>query len=309
MASVEDLLWQKVKEIEPSRARKDGAQRSHRFFRDVLRTGQFASRVVDDYLSGSYARGTAIAPLDDVDIIFVIDPARFHSGISRALGFKPDPAKVLDSFHSAIKYRYPDSSVVGQRRSIGLRMHHLHIDVVPAIADSTKRNHIWIPDRNENAWLITGPKIHSICATELNKTTKNRFKPLVKLLKYWNQGLPSTAQIRSFTIETMAVRLFSNHRLESLEEGLLMFFDFVVWLNDERPRLKWRDRCDMSFSWGSMNVPDVAQTGSNVAAKVSSAKRSRFAEKARISRDRVVNALEASTMISAWSRMLHALRV
>jgi hypothetical protein len=87
-----------------------------------------------------------------------------------------------------------------------------------------------------------------------------------------------------------------------------MFFDFVVWLNDEQPCLRWRDQCDMSFSWGSMNVPDVAQTGANVAAKVSSARRNRFAEKARISRDRVVNAVEANTTLSAWTRMLHALR-
>src|SRR4051812_45171912 len=73
MASGEGYLWELLKEIEPSRSKKEGAQRSHAFFRDLLRTGQFADRVVDDYLSGSYPRETAIQPLEDVDIVFVID--------------------------------------------------------------------------------------------------------------------------------------------------------------------------------------------------------------------------------------------
>lgn len=219
MASTESYLWDLVKDIEPSKARKDGAQRSHTFFREVLRTGQFAARVVDDYLSGSYARGTAIDPLEDVDIIFVIDPNRWQSSFSTFIGFRPRPDAVLTSFQQAIRYRYPDSSVSMQRRSVGLRMHHLHIDVVPAIPDDSKRDHIWIPDRRNNDWILTGPKVHAKHASAVNEKNGTRFKPLVKLLKYWNQGLPSTAELRSFTIETIATRIFSSYRFQSLEEG------------------------------------------------------------------------------------------
>lgn len=309
MASIEQFLWQLVKEIEPSKVRKEGAQRSHGFLRDILRTGQFAQRIDDDYLSGSYARGTAIDPLEDVDIIFIIHPEFFQSQLSKAIGFNPAPATVLNSFQAAIRYRYPDSSVVGQRRSVGLRMHHLHIDVVPAIADSSKRDHIWIPDKNENTWIISGPKVHADRATEVNQKHSGRFKPLVRLLKYWNAGLPSTAQVRSFTIETIATRIFSSHRLESLERGLLMFFDFVVWVNDQKAHLTWSDQCGVSFFWGAMKVPDIADTGSNVAANVNSAQRKRFAEKARISRDRVLQAIGAATYGGAESKIRSALRM
>jgi hypothetical protein len=131
---------------------------------------------------------------------------------------------------------------------------------------------------------------------------------LVKVLKYWNRGLPSTAQLRSFTIETLATRIFSSYRVESLEDGLLKFFDFIVWVNDERARLKWRDQCGISFFWGPMSVPDVAETGANVAANVDSSRRKRFAEKARISRDRVVEASEAATYAGAESKIRAALR-
>src|SRR5207249_3240691 len=122
MTSVEQFLWALLKEIEPSKAQKDGAQRSHKFLRDLLRTGQFASRIHDDYLSGSYSRDTAIEPLEDVDIIFVIHPEHWQSQLSKALGFKPEPDTVLRSFQTAVRYRYSDSSVVAQRRSVGLRM-------------------------------------------------------------------------------------------------------------------------------------------------------------------------------------------
>lgn len=308
MASAESFLWEVVGEIEPSRTRKDGARRSHSFLRNILRTGQFEARILDDYLSGSYARDTAIDPLEDVDIIFVIDPNHWQSQFSTFIGSKPDTTSVLTSFQQAIRYRYPDSEIAMQRRSIGLRMHHLHIDVVPAIADDSRPDHIWIPDRKEDSWLITGPKVHTKRATGVNERNGGRFKPLVKLLKYWNRGLPSTAVLRSFSIETLAMRIFSSYRLESLEDGLLKFFDFIVWVNDERPCLKWSDQCGISFFWGPMKVPDIAETDTNVAAGVNSTRRKRFAEKARISRDRLVEASQAATYIGAESKIRAALR-
>ncbi len=308
MASAEQYLWEMAKAIEPSKAQKDSAQRSHAFFRDALRTGQFATRVVDDYLSGSYVRDTAIKPLEDVDIIFVIDPKYWVSSLSTLIGLRPDPETVLTSFQQAIRYRYPDSSVAMQRRSVGLRMHHLHIDVVPAIAHESKRDHIWISDRKEDDWIVTGPKVHARHAAALNERHGGRFKPLVKLLKYWNRGLPSTAQLRSFTIETMATRIFSSYRLSSLEEGLLRFFDFVVWVDDGEPCLSWSDQCGVSFFWGPMQVPDVAETGANVALGVDSTRRKRFADKARISRNKMIEAAKAATQAGAESKIRDALR-
>ena len=297
-----------LKEIEPSRAKTEGAQRSHAFFRDLLRTGQFANRVVDDHLSGSYPRETAIHPLEDVDIIFVIDPNHWQTSFATLIGSQPDPDAVLGSFQQAIRYRYPESSVAMQRRSVGLRMYHLHIDVVPAIAHESKRDHIWIPDRRECEWIVTGPKVHARHASAANEKHGGRFKPLVKLLKYWNRGLPSTAQLRYFTIETIATRIFSVYRLDSLEDGLLKFFDFVVWVDDGRPCLQWSDQCDISFFWGPMKVPDVAETGANVALGVDSTRRKRSADKARISRNRMIEAAKAATPAGAASKIRDALR-
>src|SRR5438552_4373241 len=119
MASCEDALRDLVKQIEPTSAQEQGAQRSPNYLRDILCTGQMASRITGHYLSGSYSRDTAIRPLDDVDIIFLIDPSRWpHGWFSRF----PSAESVLTTFARAIRLRYPVSSVRGQRRSVGLKL-------------------------------------------------------------------------------------------------------------------------------------------------------------------------------------------
>src|SRR6476646_2983957 len=106
MAGCERQLYQLLKSIEPTRTQRDGAQRSHNFLRDILCTGNMASRIRTSYLTGSYARDTVIHPLDDVDIVFVIEPKQWSSWWDY-----PSPDSVLKSFERAIRYRYDGSSV------------------------------------------------------------------------------------------------------------------------------------------------------------------------------------------------------
>ena len=77
---VEAALWQLAREIEPTPTQKAGAQGSHNYLRGLLNTGQMAQRITNSYLSGSYARDTAIRPIDDVDVVFEIDPTAWGVG-------------------------------------------------------------------------------------------------------------------------------------------------------------------------------------------------------------------------------------
>ena len=144
---VEVALWQLVREIEPTPTQKAGAQGSHNYLRGLLNTGQMAQRITNSYLSGSYARDTAIRPIDDVDVVFEIDPTAWGGG-SILLASLPPPERVLESFANAIRYRYPVSSVFGQRRSVRLSLYHLDIDVVPAVPDRQQPWLVSIPDRD-----------------------------------------------------------------------------------------------------------------------------------------------------------------
>jgi len=98
--------------------------------------------------------------------------------------------------------------------------------LVPIGADASGL--IWIPDRDSDEWIKSSPKRHSALAVEDNRIQEGRFKPLVKLLKYWNSNLPDTVRTKSFSIETMAVRLFRGVRMDSLEQGALKYWDFLA---------------------------------------------------------------------------------
>lgn len=306
MADCELEIRKLLKEIRPTQTQINGAKRSHNHLRKILNTGQFENRIIKSYLSGSYARETAIYPLDDVDIIFEIDYIFWDIP---AFNRMPDPQVVLKSFHRAIKRRYRETRVRLQRRSVGLRLYHLDIDVVPAIS-SNKRDMLLIPDRAENEWILTGPKIHSEAGMEANKFQSGLFKPLVKLLKFWNSNLPSTARVKSFTIETIAIRVFSNFQFNTLQGGLELYFDFLVFLGGGKCVYRWPSKYGMSLKFfGGINVPDVASTGSNVASGLHQDRIKKFFEQADRSLKKMLTAKCASTSSVAWKRVSEALKV
>lgn len=306
MASCESAIWEYLKKIEPTATQKDGAVRSHNYLRDILCTGQFANRIKTSYLSGSYARDTAIAPLDDVDIIFVVNPQAWQIGL---LSTTPSPETILRSFASAVRYRYPNSSVRTQRRSICLQLNHLDIDVVPAIEADSSGQMIWVPDTETGNWIKSSPRQHSDAATKVNQARSGYFKPLVKLLKNWNYNLPSTANFKSFILETMAARLFQQVAIPSLEEGLLMFFDFVAYLDGKAQAYSWTDKYGMSLNWWAVEVYDLAGTGSNLVANLDADRRQKFLNYAVISRNKMQEAQRAISVDTACKRVSEALRL
>ena len=306
MAICEPEIKRFLQEIQPTKTQLNGAMRSHKYLRHVLRSGNFENRIIRSYLSGSYLRGTAIYPLDDVDIIFEINPGYWKVPIFEKY---PEPEVVLKSFHRAIKARYVNTPVRLQRRSVGLRLSHLDVDVVPAIP-TRERDLLLIPDRSDNIWIPTGPKVHSDAGFEVNKILNKLFKPIVKLLKYWNSRLPSTTRTKSFTIETIAIRLFSNVQFETLQDGLKLYFDFLVFLGDGDSSYAWHTKYGMSVGLlGWLNVPDVASTGFNVASGMGRDRLRKFIVQAERSLHKMLAAERAVSTSAAWKRVSEALKI
>lgn len=283
--------------VEPWAEEKQGAQRSHHHLRDILVNGDTDFIVQDHFLSGSYPRSTAIRPLDDVDVIFVVDPSHWMKSRS---GVLPFPKDVLSTFEEALAKLYPSTELRFQRRSIGLRMHHLNVDVVPAIsADGVGSERLLIPDIETNTWIRSAPKMHTVLATEINQANGELFKPLVKLLKTWNMGAPERLRFKSFCVETIAARLFSSStRLRSLQTGLVQFFDFVCYIGGALTEFGWNHDRGMCLREGNCMVPDMAE-GSNVAARVSREGRECFLRRAAVSRDLIFQAENARSLRQA----------
>jgi hypothetical protein len=305
VVAVEAVLRRALTEIEPTATQKSGARRSHNHLRDLLNTGQMAERITGSYLSGSYARDTAIWPLDDVDVVFEIDPACWSASIFRT---HPPPKTVLDSFSAAIRRRYSLSSVYGQRRSVRLQLYHLDIDVVPAIRTTPSSNVIWVPDRTADEWIKSSPQGHSDQASRVNRLRGGKFKPLVKLAKFWNSNLPDSARCKSFTIETIATHIFAATPFDTLADGLLLFWDFLASRYSPATVAQWRNDFGMSFGWFRVSVPDAAGTDSNTAAYLDDARARALATKARISRDKLLDAYDARFDETLEQHVRNALR-
>lgn len=309
MIRLEASFRQRASALAPTPAQRSAAARSHAFLRDSLNRGRYGHRILADYLSGSYARHTAIRPLDDVDLVFEIDPTQFsRSFFGEMFGMLPKPETVIESFARAVRYRYPDSSVRAQRCSVGLLMSDLRIDVVPAVQYDQHPGYLLIGDRTNGTWLPTGPQVHSDVATAVNEACGGLLKPIVRLLKGWNGSLPSTASLKSFAIETMALHLFDRHPCASLSEGVYVFMEMLCQLGGAGTTLEWTPDLPITFSRWGPTLPDVAATGGNLLAGVDHDRLAKLTAAAHVTRGAFHKAEQARSDDRAWEYLEHRFR-
>ena len=184
-----------LRDIEPSPTTTDDASSAHTALRDFLKNEEdFKEYHVDTFLSGSYRRKTAIRPQKredeterpDIDIIVKTKHTREDA-----------PEEVIDLLYKTLKKKY--SEIRLQDRSVGIETSKADMDVVPIIPDGTIYR---IPDRKQEEWIKTNPPGHTTWTTETNTTAGGRFKPLVKLMKWWRRENPTVAKKpKGFVIE------------------------------------------------------------------------------------------------------------
>jgi hypothetical protein len=93
-----------------------------------------------------------------------------------------------------------------------------------------------------------------------------------------------------------------------MEDGLLLFWDFLASRYWESPIYNWRGSFGMSFGLFGVSVPDAAGTGSNTAARLDNTRAKGLAAKARISRDRLLTAQNSRADAARAKATLSALR-
>ena len=197
-------------DIEPSSTTAAAASSAQQALRKYLAGHKdFKAVHVDTFLAGSYARDTSIRPRiikgvlsrPDVDIVVVTN----HT-------FEDDPAEVIELLLSCLDGEYevtnPDND-----RSVGVATAAVKMDVVPVIkAAKGDPNSYYIADRRLGRWIPTNPPGHTEWATRVNKATGGRFKPLVKLFKWWRRENPTAEKgnrPKGFVIEKIVADAMS----------------------------------------------------------------------------------------------------
>ncbi len=152
----------------------------------------------ESFLTGSYARHTAIAPLKDIDVFVVIDQE------DRRDLFDGTAWRCINAVRAATKDALPRLAQEPrlQKRSVGVGFATagLRVELVPAF--TTGQEGVFrIADRHAERWILSAPQIHAAISTEANHRSGGLLKPVIKLLKAWKRqhDLP----IKSFHLEVM----------------------------------------------------------------------------------------------------------
>lgn len=164
---------------------------------------------------GSWARGTAVPQLKDIDLMVVLN------------GLTPEqrtPSVILGDFESKLRVGYQAISMRKQSRSIGLRFEDFAFDVVPALAKPSNGYHI--PDLDDpRRWIFTNPEKHLELAVEADRRCGAMAIPLVKMLKVWNVN--NTAGLKSFHLEVMVLRALKQQQ-PSYAAGAQLVFESLA---------------------------------------------------------------------------------
>jgi hypothetical protein len=183
-AQFEDLL----RDIEPSPTTVKRASAAHTALRKYLKTHPDYSAVhIDTFLAGSHVRDTSIRPRTvngsltrpDIDII-----------VETGYGLGDDPKLVLKELRGVLAEEY-ELDDKPHRRSVGVLTDYVEMAVVPIIALSGDSGPFYLPDKEGKTWQQTNPGRHTTWSTEVNKAAGRRFKPLVKLVKWWRRESPT----------------------------------------------------------------------------------------------------------------------
>jgi hypothetical protein len=217
-------------DIEPSATTKSQASGAHTSLRRYLRDHEdFCEIHLDTFLAGSYRRDTSNRPRTvngqeqhpDVDIIVVTNHTR-----------QDQPQRVLNNLRRILAEDY-DIDNKPHRRSVGVYTAAVDMDVVPIIAPTGLDGTLYLPDKSLDQWIETNPLRHIAWSTEINQATGGRFKPLVKLVKWWRRANPTISpRPKGFVIECIVAECM-NHDETDYAELFLHTLENIV------DRYKW----------------------------------------------------------------------
>ncbi|MBN1171298.1 MAG: nucleotidyltransferase [Micromonosporaceae bacterium] len=213
MLTVNDAFYKFRSRLQTTSTEDKSASARQRRIREIL-DGELD--IKEDFLTGAYRRHTKTKPLRDVDIMIVLTDTTY---------LDRHPHDVLELVRDALAPHYGEDRVCCDRRAVrvdfGVNIvddvsdEVVSFDVVPAF---THGDHYLIPDDVQGEWIHTNPKIHAEQATTANQNFSDQWKPLVKMIKKWNDVQGHQVE-PSFLIEVMALKLITgpwsgDHRRE-----------------------------------------------------------------------------------------------
>ena len=204
---------------------------------------------------GSFARRTKIQPLDDIDLLLVLNGygtmeifrsapnsyrLKITDGASPLASFSEmsntffdtaryvNSTKVLNAIKAGIaavpNYRKADIKRTGVAVTLQLTSRPWAFDIVPALAIGDSVKYFLIPD-GKGCWMRTDPRVDNTNVTIATARHSGKLLPTLRLLKYWN-GRTTKPRLGSYHFETLALKVFaSGPAIANYPAAVKYFFD------------------------------------------------------------------------------------
>ncbi len=232
MLTVAEAFTKFKSRLEIRKTEQDDARRRQCRIREQVSAEMDVRR---DFLTGSYARHTKTKPLKDVDIFVVLNDSE--------VGYldRP-PIEILRRVRAILVPHYDEDSVTTSGHSVRVDFGVKYVDdvteevvsfdVVPAFDGKVGYR---IPDRDRDEWIGTDPEVHAQKATDANEAFSDEWKPVVKMIKKWNDHHDKPVK-PAFLLEVMALDLVCPPWGGSYPRELRQFFASATdRLHDEWP--------------------------------------------------------------------------
>jgi hypothetical protein len=177
------------------------------------------------------------------------------------------------------------------KRSVRVETWQAEMDVVPVVVAG---HGYMIPDRENGTWKFTNPPVHTQWSLERNAAFDGRFKPLVKLFKWWRRVNWSGRRPKGFVLEVLVGR----HAPAGETHYGEAFAQMLANIHAAYGPLAAIDRKPF--------LADPADPSNDILSKVSLAQWKDFVEKVRVYADVARRAQTASDMEEAtrqWRRV------
>jgi hypothetical protein len=182
----------------------------------AVRDPGFPNLIDGDFLSGSFGRRTGITPLDDIDVMMILDGTGLivvrngvvasetvegSGDLTKQINFGrfqgPDgylsSRKILSEFRTALRGSiYPNSEAGNAEQAVNvwLSSYGMGMDVVPAfhIVPFWGQDYYMIPEgHGSHGWLNTNPKLDADRITTVGGVNVGPLRDVIRLMRYWNQ--------------------------------------------------------------------------------------------------------------------------
>lgn len=197
---------------------------------------------------GSYPRYTAITPIHDLDILYVIGEWSDNNDLQ-------DPEYALDEVKELVRSSYANYCPNGYSYRVDVQNHSVvielkgeaefSVDIVPCyewskneyddhmykvpevikVKDHSERKNTYWNPTDKSSWISSDPRGYIKQAQEVG--SNGDFRKTVKIVKYWKQTLrniDNNLKLKSFHLEQVITRQFLENPEEDLIGALFYFF-------------------------------------------------------------------------------------